>query len=198
MYHLPHILHILRTIYIMEAIIMPDKKILEELRLLSEKKEVSTEAALRLILSAVADLFEKVDKLVIQDEEREKMFDSRDENAMKNIDVMNALIKQTRDALQTLETTLVSLKTSFKGDFDALQGEFIKLKDNPFIRFFIWANNNPKKFWALVAVVTVVYLILSSLWYIEEFRLGIFMMLHVPQPIINWMFQPTPTPMKMP
>lgn len=136
---------------------MGNGQMLNELRKLAESKgELSHEAALRLTLSALANIYDTTQKFIDLQEERYKNMERCDNEIAHSIDCLSTQITELKQANE-------------------------KILKNPAIGFGNFITDKPK----LSAFLGFAFFVLINLWFLPGFRHLILLWLNVPKEVID-------------
>jgi len=161
---------------------MANGSMLKDLRRLAEKDEIPEPIAMQLMLSAIADLYEKVDLIL------ESIASENKERNLITTQISTKHEKELHEMMDSSTSTLTSLRQcidGFKVDVSENLASLNKVKEqldkNIFIKFGNLANDSPKTFWAIISALFV----MLNLWFISGFRQAILLLLRVPPEIID-------------
>ena len=161
---------------------MTNGSMLKDLRRLAEKDEIPEPIAMQLMLSAIADLYEKVDlildAMVVESKERNKI---TGELSSKHEKELHEMMASSNETLAGLNLCITEFKEDVSANLVKLNDATSKFEKNPFIKFGGLYSDSPKIFWAIIAGIFVTL----NLWFIEGFRRAILLLLHVPPEIIE-------------
>ena len=145
---------------------MPNGAIIEELRRLAATPQaISTSSALRLMLSAQAEMGETIRGM-------------RDEQIAYRAERQD--VEQTRDdKLEMLCADVAILKISL---------------DNPMVEIGGLIKKHPKLTVTLISITGIALLVVSSLWLEDSIRYAILAALGIPTEIVNLVIKATQTP----
>lgn len=167
---------------------MPDKQMLNELRQLAESEKIPTASALRLILGAVADLYECIDTLVKDGQETRAKAAEELECQDDSIREIRDLVVGVKSALDGMQTSLTSKIAEVENriadvgtDLFNVKTDIENLKKNPSLLLGNFAKEHPR--WSAFTVVLI--FIFLNLWFVSGFRRAVLILLHVPPEIID-------------
>lgn len=129
---------------------------------------------MKLMLTALAELYEKVNFLVESEYEKERERTTiRELQEDKN--------KELLRSIQDLQAQTHNLEQTLCLDTKAIKTELEEVQGNISHRLGKYFAKHPKVVWALLAG----YFILMNLWFIAGFRQAVLTILHVPPEIIS-------------
>jgi chromosome segregation ATPase len=154
---------------------MANGKMLDELRRLAREKEIDTNAALGLIMGAMADVVENMEK---GKQDRQEQSD--------RIVLLESRFTEVENRLTALEEkieTLVGEVESLAASIDARAIKELResIEKNPVVRLGKFIREY--KFYATTIFIAI--LIASNLWFISGFRRGVLEFLKFPESLIK-------------
>ena len=168
----------------------PSKKMLIELRELAEAEEISTNAALRLLLSAVGDLFEKVESIAMTNQNLEKERQASLALESRRLDELQRLVAQIQTTTESIDNMTIKFRDSLQADITLIRTDLQVLEKNYLIQLGHFLQTRPK----VAGTIFVIILIFANLWFVASFRQSVLLMLRVPHEVIDLVNPPVPTP----
>lgn len=160
---------------------MSNGEMLKELRLLAESDKVPTASALRLVMSAMAEVHERTEEIVKTQEcysdelevSRKQYTEERAEQSRlinslaEKIDVLAGKVDGMDSKIDGVSADVKSVTADVKGNLAYKIGNFVK--------------EHPK----IVAVVATIAVVVSNLWFITTFRRSVLLLLRFPAEVID-------------
>jgi len=176
---------------------MANGEMLRELRTMAEADKLQTATALRLILSAMAELYERTarisDTLECSNDDLVKTraqysaeradqvrmigdLSTKVDQLTKKLDNVGTEVETVMDRTNTLATRVNDITGQVERGTVAIRGN-VAYKMGKLIQ------EHPR----LALAATTVVVLLSNLWFITSFRRAVLLLLNVPQEIINFL-----------